>query len=307
MRKEIQIALVAIVAVVILFFGLQFLKGMSLISANTYNIYVDDAKGLATSNPVCAGGYSVGIVKNVEYDYEHNGKVKVQVDLDKQMKVPQGTVAKVNSDLLGNVEVDLTLGQGTSYIQPGGEIASNNEAGIMSKAADMVPQLMQMLPKLDSILASVNTLLADPAIQGSLRNIETLTSQLNGSAKELNTLLAQMNKELPTTLHKADAALDNANTMMTKVNDIDLNATMSKVNATLANLESASKALNSKEGSLGLLMHDKTLYNNLNTTLKDADALLVNFREHPKRYVHFSVFGKKDKPETTATTEAAAK
>jgi len=295
-RKEIQIALVAILAIVILFFGLQFLKGLNIFSSgNVYNVSLHNAKGLTAANPVYSDGFKVGVVRSVVYDYNNNGSIKAEIELDKDMKVPVGSTAEVASDLLGNVQMNLSLSKEKEFIEVGGNIRNQEEVGTLSKMADMIPTVEKMLPKLDSIMASLNALLADPSIAGSLHNIETISSNLTTSTRELNTMMAMLNEELPTTINKADKALDKANTMMTKVNDLDLTQTMAKVNATLANLESFSKTLNSKEGSLGLLLHDKELYNNLNTTLKDADALLVNFKEHPKRYIHFSVFGKKDK------------
>ena len=111
--------------------------------------------------------------------------------------------------------------------------------------------------------------------------------------------MAQLNRNVPAMMNKTSNVLDNATTLTgdlhTKLSAVDMEGTMNKVNATLANVETLTKRLNSDQGSLGLLMNDPSLYNNLNSTLLSADSLLVNFRQHPKRYVHFSVFGKKDK------------
>jgi phospholipid/cholesterol/gamma-HCH transport system substrate-binding protein len=160
---------------------------------------------------------------------------------------------------------------------------------------ELIPTIEKMLPKLDSIMASVNTLLADPAIAQSLHNAERVSRGLTTATNELNTLMAGLNKQVPPLMSKAGGVLDQTNQLTSRLNGIDIDATMAKVDQTLANMQKLSDQLNSNQGSLGLLMRDPYLYNNLNDVLLSADSLLVNFRQHPKRYVHFSVFGKKDK------------
>lgn len=165
----------------------------------------------------------------------------------------------------------------------------------MAKAANMIPQIEKMLPKLDSILASVNTLLADPAIASSLHNVDDITAQLNTTAAQLQQMTVALNRQMPTVMQHANATLANTQTLTKNLSDLDIAQTMARVNATLANVEQMTAKLNSDEGSLGLLMRDPGLYNNLNTTMIHVDSLMLDLRQHPKRYVHFSVFGKKDK------------
>ena len=165
----------------------------------------------------------------------------------------------------------------------------------MSKAGDMVPQIEAMLPKLDSILVSVNTLLADPAIRNSLGNIEDITASPTTTTKQLNQLSAQLNLQVPQMLAKADTMLENTNGLTRQFNDINLPQTMQRVDNTMANLEQTTAAMNSKEGTLVRLLHDASLFNSLNATMASADSLLVDLKQHAKRYVHFSLFGRKDK------------
>ena len=295
--KEVQIALVTIVAVVVLFFGMQFLKGLTMFSAgNKYIVKFNDVTGLSSASPVYANGVKVGTVESIDYDYTRPDNIIAVVGLDEQMQVPEGTVAEIASDLLGNVRLVLKLGDfGGHRIAVGDTIYGQQQMGLMSKASAMVPQIEQMLPKLDSILSHVNALLADPALAGSLHNVEQITSKLTVTTDELHRLSAELNRQVPGMMTKADGVLDHTNTLTKNLSDIDVAGMMSKVDQTLKNVEQMSAQLNSKEGSLGLLMRDPELYNNLNATMMHADSLMIDLKSHPKRYVHFSVFGKKDR------------
>ena len=295
--KEIKIALVAIVAIVILFFGMQFLKGLTMFSSdNTYYAHFSDVSGLSASSPVYANGYRVGVVEDIDYDYSRPDNVVATIGLDSKMQLPVGSRAEITSDMLGNVKLQLRLATNTTtFMQKGDTIEGGAEQGLMSKAAGMVPEIEALLPKLDSILTSVNALLADPAIRNSLGNIENITASLSNTTKQLNQLSAQLNHQVPQMLTKADTMLENTNRLTRQFNDINIAATMQHVDNTMKNLEQTAAAMNSREGTLGLLMHDQSLYYNLNATMNSADSLLIDLRQHPKRYVHFSLFGRKDK------------
>ena len=297
LTNEIKIALVAIVGILVLFFGLNFLKGMSLFSTDaTYYVAFKDISGLSSSNPIYADGYKVGVVKSIQYNYAKKGDVLVQIDINPDLRIPKGSSAEIESDLMGNVKMNLLLANNPrERVNSGDTIIGSKNSGMLGNVAKLLPTVQQMLPKLDSILSSVNTLLADPALAHSLHNIESITANLNTTSQQLNTLVAGVNRQVPGLLRRADGVMVNANTFTGNLAQVDIAGTMAQVNQTIAQLNAFSQQLNSKEGSLGLLMHDPALYNNLNKTMVSVDSLLINVRQHPKRYVHFSLFGRKDK------------
>lgn len=297
LTKEIKIALVAIVGILVMYFGINFLKGMNLFSTNNaYYMTFDDIQGLGASTPIYADGYKVGIVDGLEYDYKENGPIKVKVDIIKDLRIPQGSKAEIVKDLMGNLQVNLLLANNPrERVEPGGIIPGAVNGGMMDKAANLVPVVEKMLPKLDSILTSVNALLADPALAASLHNVETITSNLTVSTRELNTLMAGLNKQVPGMIGKANGVLDNTNRLTANLASLDVQGTLNKVNQTLESAHQFTEKLNNNQGSLGLLMNDTKLYDNLTSTMSHADSLVIDLKAHPKRYVHFSVFGRKDK------------
>lgn len=295
--KEVKIAIVAIVGLVVLFLGMNFLKGLDLFSTdNRYYISFRDISGLSSSSPIYADGYKVGVVRGIVYDYSQSKDIIVEADINKDMRIPKGSSAEIVSDLMGNVKVNLLLASNPrERVNPGETIVGGINDGAMGQMKDLIPVVQDMLPKLDSILASVNLLLQDPAIANSLHNVETVTGNLTVSTRRLNTLLGTLNSRMPGLLAKADGVMDNAQVVTSNLSKVDVESTMSKVNATLDNVQAFTDQLNNNTGSLGLLMRDPNLYYNLNATVKSADSLLIDLKSHPKRYVHFSVFGRKDK------------
>ena len=295
--KEVQIALVAIVALVVLYFGLNFLKGLSIFSNdNSYYLAFEDVSGMSASSPVYANGYKVGVVENIDYDYDHSKRIVAKIGIDKKMRIPIGSHAELSSDLLGNFKVNLILSDNPlEFIAVGDTLKGQMEKGVMGEVAEMVPVIVAMMPKLDSILTSLNTLLADPALRNTLQNVEGMTANLNQTSADLRRLSASLGNHVPRMMVRADSVLGNTERLTANLSAVDVAAMTAQVNQTLANVEEMTRKLNSNEGTLGLLMRDATLYNNLTTTVADADSLVRDLKAHPKRYVHFSVFGKKDK------------
>lgn len=296
-RNEIKIALVAVAGIVALFIGMNFLKGTNLFTGSkTYCFAFDDISGLTKSSPIYASGYQVGLVKDIIFDYSHKNKTKVIAEMDKQMKIPTGTTAFISSDVLGNIKVTLNIAPNKGeFIQEGGLIPGSIDQGAMGEVTSMIPAVKQMLPKLDSILLSLNLLLADPAIASSIHNVQDMTANLTKTSRELNAVVAKLNREIPGVVTKTNRILDHSETFTANLSQVDVATTMRKVDEAMADVKAVTAKINSNEGTLGLLMRDPSLYNQLNTTVRSADSLMINIRQHPKRYVHFSIFGRKDK------------
>lgn len=305
MKKEVKIALTAVVALVLLFIGLNFLKGINVFqSTNTYYVKFKDVAGLAVSNPVYANGYPVGIVRTVSYDYNRGEHVVVGIELDDEMRVPKGTTAELETELMGGVKMILLLGPNpTQHIEQGDTLTGAMHVGMMDKVQTMVPALEQMLPKLDSIMTNLNRLTADPALSQTLSNTAALTAELNETAKSLNVM---MKGDVPRMLGSLKVTAKNAEKLSATLSSLDLNGTLNSVNATVESAQRLSNQLNDVTGNLdrklkgtdntlGLFLNDRGVYDNLNSTLRNADSLMIDLKKHPKRYVHFSVFGRKDK------------
>jgi ABC-type transport system involved in resistance to organic solvents, periplasmic component len=295
--KEIQIALVAIVGIVVLYFGLQFLKGLTLFSSdNHYYVKFDDISGLSASSPIYANGYRIGVVERIIYDYEHNGEIVAELGIDNKMQIPKGSYAEIASDLLGNIKLEVKFGPDfDDVMEPGDTINGGLQDGAFGKVEKLLPHLEKALPKLDSILYNVNVLLSDPSLRNSLNNIERMTADLTKVSKDFTMISASLNQQLPNMLTTANGVLTNVDTLTQTLNAIDFVATMAKVDATLQNVQALTAKLNSKEGTVGKFLTDPSIYDHLNSTTAHLDSLIIDLKAHPGRYVHFSLFGKKQK------------
>lgn len=296
--KEIRIALTVIIGIVVLFVGMNFLKGIIVFSNdNSYKVVMRDINGLSASSPVYANGFQVGVVRNILYDYEGvNGGIIVTIDVDNKMRIPVGTTAEVSSDLMGNLKLNLILSDNMrESIEPGGVIIGSLGKGMMDEVAQMMPQLKALLPKLDSILTNVNIIMSDPALKSIIDNVNGATDNLNKSSAQLNKMMTQFESTMPGMLQKVDAVLGNTEQITSDIAKADIATTMKNISATLQNCRELTDKLNSNEGSLGKFINDPSLYDNLNATMRDVDSLMIDLKSHPKRYVHFSIFGRKDK------------
>lgn len=294
MTKEVKIGIAGIIALCVLVYGINYLKGIHLFKpASYFYVQFQNINGLTKSSPVYADGYPVGIVRALYYDYEHPGNVVAEIDVDPDLRIPKGSHAELAAEMLGGVRMNLLLANNPrERHEIGDTIPGNLNNGMMEKVGKMVPQIESMLPKLDSILASLNTILASQAIPATLNNVEHLTASLAVTSRQLEVL---MSNDIPQLTTKLNTIGDNFITMSDNLKQIDYAAAMQKVDSTLANVKILTDKLNSKDNTVGLLFNDPALYNNLNATTANAASLLEDLKNHPKRYVHFSLFGRKDK------------
>ncbi|MBQ8601456.1 MAG: MCE family protein [Bacteroides sp.] len=294
MRKEVKIGIIGILAIGMLIFGINYLRGVTMFkSSRSYYVEFNNINGLPTSSPVFANGYKIGLVRDIQYNYEKLGSVTVEVELDNDMRIPSGSKGELVTEMLGTVKMNLLLNlESQSYLQPGDTLQGFANNGIMGVAETMVPKIEQLLPKMDSILSSLNQLLADPALAATLHNAEQVTANLNITTNELNKL---MKNDLPKITGNLVTMSEDINTITHNLKGIDYAATMSRIDSTLYNVQLLTNKLNSKDNTIGLLFNDPTLYNNLSTTTANAASLLEDLKSHPKRYVHFSLFGRKEK------------
>ena len=283
--RELWIGLLGIAAIVIVYLLINFFKGINIFS---------NIGEIVNTSPVFINGYKVGHVSNVIYNFARPDEVYVEMLLDSQLDMPEGSVALINTKMLGSSTISLALGSSATMLQPGDTIEGRMNTGAMDEAGEMIPKITAMLPKLDSILVSLNNTLANPAINKSVNNIETLTAELNTTATLLNSVLKN---DIPVAAGKLIEIEDDLLKMSAQLSEVDYNKLIGSLEASLTNIQNITTALNNGEGTAGLLLKDEALYNKLNNTTEAATLLLEDLKKNPKRYVHFSVFGRKDKNE----------
>lgn len=288
--KEAKIGLVAVVSLALLYLGINYLKGINLFQpANHYLVACTNVKGLTISSPVFVEGFKVGLVRDIIYDYAATDKITVEVSLADDMKVNEGSYVMIVNSFLGGGELHLHLNKYVSdYLKPGATMEGRMSSDMMQSVQDnILPQVELLLPKIDSILGGLQVLVNHPALAQSLNNIERTTNSLAISSRQLNQMLS---KDVPVIMGDLKVITGNFSTVSSGLKNLDLVTTVNAVNATLDNLEKTTRQLNSKDNSVGLLLNDRALYDNLNSTTENASKLLLDLRQNPKRYVHFSVF-----------------
>ena len=293
--KEAKIGLVSIVSLALLYLGINYLKGVNLFKpVNHYYVAFSNVKGVTVSSPVFVEGFKVGLVREISYDYDTTGKISVLVSLEDKMRINKGSYITVVNSFLGGAELHIHLNTFVDdYFHSGDTIEGRMETDMMTSVQEnLLPGIEQMMPKLDSILGGLQTLVNHPALTQSLAHVEQTTASLEHSSRRLDQLLA---KDVPVIVENLKGITANFESVSGQLKELDLEGTMRTVNATLANLKLTTDKLNSADNSLGLLLNDRQLYDNLNGTMENASLLLLDLREHPKRYVHFSLFGSKQK------------
>lgn len=300
------------VSVLVLFAGFYFLRGSNLFSSEmVYYAYYDNVSGLQPSAAVQLKGMQVGKVDKIELN--GGNRVKVSIAIDKKTRLPKGTVAKLTSlDLLGTKGISLDLGTSSELVENKETLQDAVEGGLVDKISVEVTPLLtdvrKVVNNVDSVLTSVNMIFSQQARDDLQKSITALHvsmdhfSSLSGTLDKQSAALAhvvQNADKITTTLANNNANIDQTLKNLRTTTD---NLSKAKIQETIAKLESAAeeldgvmKKINSGQGSIGMAVNDKTLYNDVTQTLKSLNELVADLKAHPSRYINVTVFGRKAK------------
>ncbi|MBS1735014.1 MAG: MCE family protein [Bacteroidetes bacterium] len=315
-NNETKIGVLAVVGIALLVLGLSFLKGKNLFKKETH-LYAryQDVQGLNKSNPVVINGMQVGRIANLDGGASMKS-ILVTITLYKDIDIPKNSLAVINPNLLGSPSMEIQLGSGGNYLKSGDTLMTTLTSGAFDQALKLInPVLYEVknaVTSLDSVLGIVTNVF-DPTTKNNIKdivaNLNTVTASFAVSAHSLQSMLDVQQGALSHSLNNVNTFTSNLNTNNAKFNDIvenartasskfasiDLNKSLDSLNVAINKFKEGAEKINSRDGSLGLLLNDKSLYNNLTSTTNKINILLDDIRVHPKRYVNISVFGKKDK------------
>lgn len=314
--NETKVGALTTVAIVLLILGFNFLKGKNIGGKNTHYFAVfSNIQGLASSNPVVINGKQVGNINKTDGGKDMR-RIVVNINMTEDITIPDDAVAVINKSLLGNVQMDIRLGNSRSFLKTNDTIKTIPSDDIVSEAMKKLdPVLYQVgnaVKSLDSLLGAVTRVIdpnAKKNIEGMLDNLNKTTASLAISSASLQGLLNAQTGTLAKTLdnvssftgalktnnEKISQTMSNLTTTTDKLSKLDFEKTLTTLNGTITDLKGAVGKINSNTGTLGLLLNDTKLYYNLNATSNKINLLLDDVRVHPKRYVNISVFGRKNK------------
>ena len=296
-NKEVKIGLMVIIAIFLLYFGINFLKGIDIFSPTRsyYSVY-EKLDGLETSSPVFIKGYKVGQVDKIQYDFSQQKSFIVKISIEKNIRLPEDTKIELfDNGLMGGKALQLILNQSGSqhYLQPGDTIPSQISVGLMGQITNsLLPKIESISSQADSLLTSLRKLSESEKINNSLTSLEETSANFAYSSKQLKNI---MNNEIPVMIDNVNSLTTDFKAVSNNIKGIDFASTVGNIDQTINNLNLMSDKINNGEGTLGLLLTDKELYFNLANTTVSANNLLIDLKNNPKRYVHFSVFGNKTK------------
>jgi phospholipid/cholesterol/gamma-HCH transport system substrate-binding protein len=312
--NETKVGIMAAFSIAILIIGYNFLKGNAIFSNETilYAKY-SHVDGLAVSKPVLINGFQIGRVDKLEL--QPDGSILATLKIKGKYEIPKNSIAKLEqTDLLGSKAIVMALGSGADYAQDGDTLNANVAKGLLETVQPVQKKAEVIIAKMDSILTSVNSIL-NPDFQKnvdkSFNSIASTLSSLEATSKKVDHLVGSEGSRVSAILanvesisnnlkknnEKINAILDNIGTVTDQVAAANFKQTIDNANKAVADLQGIVSKVNNGQGSLGLLVNDTKMYDNLNNASKNLDNLIIDLKQNPKRYVHFSVFGggKKDK------------
>jgi phospholipid/cholesterol/gamma-HCH transport system substrate-binding protein len=309
LRNEVKVGILITAALAALLWGLNYLKGKDVFtSRNKYYAVYNSVDGLVASNPVLMNGFRIGIVNSIDFMPDHSGRLLVTLLVDRNVFVSKNSVARIfNSDLIGTKALRIDLGNGADALQDGDTLSAELEQGLADKVGkDLVP----LREKTESLVVSIDSMVNiikkvfDPTTRNNLQeSIGHLNNTLAGFDQMMNSdkgklkimidNLASISNNLKENNEEISNILNNLSQVSDTLAGENFANTIRRADEVMQQTNEMLTKINRGEGSLGLLVNDKGLYTNLDSTATSLDALLKDMKANPKRYVHFSVFGKK--------------
>ncbi len=280
-----------LIALVLLYFGVNFLKGTNVLKKqNTYIAMFDDVLGLYPSSPVYVNGYQIGLVNAIRMHSSNPIRFAVDINLEGNYRIPKGSYFEFGSDLLGASTVSLVANKDVSeLLVPGDTLYGQQKQGMMNGVANIVPKADSILTHIDSVVMTLNKLMANPMWEQSITGIGSTVAQLDQSSKSINAITASLRKDLPTVTQNLTAVSNDLKDVTAELNSLELQKTFSSIDATVDNLKILSSKLTDTNNSLGKLTNDTQLHDSLTNTIHTATKLLEDIRENPERYLSIRV------------------
>lgn len=299
--REIKVGILAAVCIFLLFFGFNFLKGVNIFSpTNSYHGAYTHLHGLEEQAAVYIRGHKVGQVNEIRYDYTQDSAFVVDISINKDIALPQGTtMALVSDGLLGGMAIELQLpeivmaDEDVVPVAHGAFLPTTYVPGLMeSLQGQLLAHVDQAIQDVDALVAQLQKEVAGEHIQSALSNVDRISGDLTVVSNDLKRI---MDRQVPRMVANADTALANLNSVVADLQQADLAGTVARVDTTLEGVNTVIADVRAQKGTLGQLIYDTSLYQHIDATVVSADSLLIDLKARPKRYVQFSLFGKKEK------------
>ncbi|WP_245872002.1 MlaD family protein [Dysgonomonas massiliensis] len=289
--KEIKIGIMFLAAIAMLYFGINFLKGVNIFRpTNSYIVAFEDVTGLTTATRVSTKGLQIGQVHSIEMHEDDMKEVYVRLNLHKGVKVPVGSVVSLDNPMLGSPEIIIKMSDNTTYYTSEDTIPGERAKGITDALGGAAPQVALLIPKLDSIMTGLQRLVNDSTLPSTVSNVNVITGNLAHTTGELNKMLATLNKDVPVITGNLATSSKDLVKVTGDIQSLDIKATYASLDATMSNIQHLSDQLKSKDSSIGLLLNDRQLYDSLMITLNNASLLLEDVKKNPSRYINVKVF-----------------